>query len=103
MTEAQHAKAKDTLDALSDAGLASEKMGVEIADAGAITADSWSPRHSLRRRASSTGASRSRRSPTPPLCRRPRRGDGRPVDHGRRLPVSAVQKDGWHLGGERRG
>merc|ERR1719486_1024204 len=39
MTEAQHAKAKDTLDTLSDAGLASEKMGVEIADAGAITAD----------------------------------------------------------------
>merc|ERR1719181_2238183 len=29
----------DTLDTLSDAGLASEKMGVEIADAGAITAD----------------------------------------------------------------
>merc|ERR1719399_1381676 len=39
MTEAQHAKAKDTLDTLSDAGLASEKMGVQIADAGAITAD----------------------------------------------------------------
>merc|ERR1719399_539637 len=39
MTQAQHAKAKDTLDTLSDAGLASDKMGVQIADAGAITAD----------------------------------------------------------------